>query len=302
MVTLSFEYEKVYNVILDNELGPRGSLLDATVRLDRQPHSCNVLCVFKGDFGFIVRVTKYVTVDLPDFEHRDYWRVVGFGVCPKTSDPKLVHVTFPRYSLENETWKVEVFSLSSRFWRSRSFSKINDLLCEYVELSSDSECVDGFIYWCASIKDNDNRSWVIISFDLTNEEFGVIYLPDTLARHNHLNLSKYRESLVLLPDDYSNYVHDVWMMEGSVTKSFKKQFTITSIDRLEPMGISYNGEVIMKIRELSMKLKTVGSIKTYEPSSNRFKWTTITGVHGEICMSSYMESMLLYDYKQFKLT
>ncbi|XP_071705078.1 putative F-box protein At4g38870 [Rutidosis leptorrhynchoides] len=260
--------------------------------------SCQgLLCLDSGSSAIIWNpwIRKSVTINFPDSDYRKYERVVGFGVCPKTIDPKLVHFTFSWNWLENKSWKVEVYSLSPRFWRSRSFSKISDLLCESIELSSDSECVDGFIYWCASNKDVPNRREVIISFDLTNEEFGVIYLPDNLARHSILYLSKYRKSLVLLPDDYNTYVHDVWIMKGGNTKLFKRLFTIKSFDRLQPMAISYNGEVVLKITQYNGNYYEK-SIKTYEPSLKRFKWTAVTGTLGVNCMSSYMESMLLHDY------
>ncbi|XP_071705079.1 putative F-box protein At4g09190 [Rutidosis leptorrhynchoides] len=247
-------------------------------------------------------IRKCVTVSFPKVNFTsDYGLVVGFGVCSKTSDPKLVLVT-PKKSLLNETWKLEVYSLSWRFWRICSFSKVSDLLCGSLKLSSHSECVDGFIYWCASNKDDDlNPSWVIISFDLTNEEFGVIYLPDILKWYSILDLSKYRESLVLFANDCTSakHVYEVWMMEGGVTKSFKKLFTINSTDYFsKPIAISYNGEAIMEMLESSTTENVnLASIKTYEPSSNRFKTTTISGICGLTCMSSYMETMLLRDYK-----
>ncbi|XP_071705073.1 F-box/kelch-repeat protein At3g23880-like [Rutidosis leptorrhynchoides] len=278
------------------------------IRLLLASSSQGLLCFYTGSVAIIWNpwIRKSVTVTFPNFDYRNYGDVVGFGVCPKTNDPKLVHVKFPRKSLENETWKVEVFSLSSGIWKSHSFTKISDLLlCESIRPSRPSECVDGFIYWCASNKDdNHNRSWVIISFDLTNEEFGVIYLPDSLARYSNLELSKHRESLVLLPHDYNiaRYDHDVWMMEDGATKSFKKLSTInTNYDLVTPMAISYNGEVILKMQESYWPIDNVALIKTYEPSSNRFKRTTITGTCGFTSMTSYVETMLLQDYEEFKV-
>ncbi|XP_071705075.1 putative F-box protein At1g47730 [Rutidosis leptorrhynchoides] len=177
-------------------------------RLTLVGSSQGLLCLYRDSDAIIWNpwIRKSVTVNFLDSDYRKYERVVCFGVCPKTSDPKLVHL--PRKLLENETWKVEV--------------------------------------------DDDNRSRVIISFDLTNEEFGVIYVPDSLARYRILELSKYRESLVLFPDDYNGYVCDVWMMEGNVKKSFKKLFTIKSLDHnsMMAMGISYNGEAVLKIIDL----------------------------------------------------
>ncbi|XP_071727243.1 uncharacterized protein [Rutidosis leptorrhynchoides] len=230
---------------------------------------------------------------------RGYVSVLGFGVCPKTSEPKLVKITYPTSSLEMQTWTwtVDILSFISGCWKSCSISKISNLLCKSLSLFSSSECVDKFIYWCAyNMKD---AIWVVISFDMTNEEFGVIHLPDSFARYEYVDLSKHRESLVLLPhdDNISKYDYDVWIMEGDVTKSFKKLFTVSSTyDCVKTMAISYKGEAILEMLEDNSK-ENVISIDTYEPASNRFKWTKITAIRWSIYMRSYKETMLLHDFR-----
>ncbi|XP_071727251.1 F-box/kelch-repeat protein At3g06240-like [Rutidosis leptorrhynchoides] len=158
-------------------------------------------------------------------------RFFGFGICPNTNDPTLVKITFPHTLFEPRIWTIVVFSFKTGSVRSCSFSNLNNLLCKSLELSSLSECVDGFIYWCAC--NTDDNSWVIISFDMSNQEFGVIQLPDSFTRYKYVELSKHKESLVLIANDYyvADSDYDVWMMEGDdVTKLFKKLFTINSPD------------------------------------------------------------------------
>ncbi|GJY11763.1 hypothetical protein Tco_0381072 [Tanacetum coccineum] len=55
---------------------------------------------------------------------------VGFGVCPNTSDPKLVRINtigFPTVL----NWEVEVFTLSTRVWKNRPVHK-NELVISKV--------------------------------------------------------------------------------------------------------------------------------------------------------------------------
>ncbi|XP_071739564.1 F-box protein At5g62510-like [Rutidosis leptorrhynchoides] len=243
-------------------------------------------------------IRKSVEFTVPNVDYLKFGSIAGFGVCPKTSDPKFVKITFFRNSLVVKTWEVEVFSLSLGFWRTRSYSKINNLLCQSLSVMSSSECVDGFIYW-VGFNMNDGI-WALISFDVTNEEFGVIPLPNSFKRYNQMDVSKHRESLVLLTRDYfiDEYDCDVWIMESGDTKSFKKLFNVNSNDEYaKMMAISYNGEAILE-RQENCREENVASIETYEPSSKRFKFTSINGIPGFTTMTSYMETMLLHGLQE----
>ncbi|XP_071688504.1 putative F-box protein At1g47730 [Rutidosis leptorrhynchoides] len=234
-----------------------------------------------------------------------YKNVFGFGVCPKTREPKLVMISFPQKPLETQNWTIDVFTTMSRLWRNpciqsnmrcwknQSISKISNVLCKSLQLSSSNECVGEFIYWCAF--NTDDALWVVISFDVTNEEFGIIHLPKSIARYKYMDLSKYKESLVLLPHDYNIAKHDydVWMMEGGTTKSFKRLFTInTTYDCVKTMAFSYNGEAILERLQYYRK-DNVASVDIYEPSSKCFKCSGIRGIEGSFSMSSYMETLFL---------
>nr|GEX26881.1 RNA polymerase II largest subunit [Tanacetum cinerariifolium] len=113
---------------------------------------------------------------------------IGFGVCPNTSDPKIVRINTIGYPTMN--WEVEVFTLSARVWK--SVSNIPPAL-RTCHLTFGDVFVDGFIYWPAY----DNRSNLIISFDLKSDEFGEVCLPCRLVRMNEFEISKVYESLGL---------------------------------------------------------------------------------------------------------
>ncbi|GKD74454.1 putative F-box domain-containing protein, partial [Tanacetum coccineum] len=60
-----------------------------------------------------------VSVSLEAYGVRPYRTILGFVVCPRTSDPKLVKITYINYQKEYPTIpdQVEVFSLSSGLWK-----------------------------------------------------------------------------------------------------------------------------------------------------------------------------------------
>ncbi|GKC43750.1 RNA-directed DNA polymerase, eukaryota, partial [Tanacetum coccineum] len=121
------------------------------------------------------------------------YNVVGFGVCPETSDVKLVIIdsSIPTH------WVVKVFSLSSRAWTSVSV----DPLFKSCELSWDQVSVNGFIYLLGYGDvglDRGIRSNLIVSFDLKSETLGQVYLPDILLHTQYLGLSKRNECLTVL--------------------------------------------------------------------------------------------------------
>ncbi|XP_071718756.1 putative F-box protein At5g62660 [Rutidosis leptorrhynchoides] len=113
------------------------------------------------------------------------YTVIGFGVCPNTNDPKLIKITLIKSSgtdiINCVSWEAEMFTLSSGDWRSIPIgmpSKRTELLWSHV-------FVNGVIYWCANDWVNaggENKHNRIISFDLRSEEFGEVFLSDSLVR------------------------------------------------------------------------------------------------------------------------
>ncbi|GJS95904.1 hypothetical protein Tco_0802872 [Tanacetum coccineum] len=98
----------------------------------------------------IVRKSVGIAIPVPEARYIDEgYIVVGFGVCPDTSDPKLVKINLDKIS---NMWLVEVF-------------------------------VDGVIYFLAYddvFLDGGVRSNFVISFDLKSEEFGEVRLSKML--------------------------------------------------------------------------------------------------------------------------
>ncbi|GJW06937.1 putative pentatricopeptide repeat-containing protein [Tanacetum coccineum] len=57
-----------------------------------------------------VRKSVGIVIPIP----KSGYIVVGFGVCPDTSDPKLVKTNVDKIS---SMWDVDVFTLSTRVWK-----------------------------------------------------------------------------------------------------------------------------------------------------------------------------------------
>nr|GEZ03287.1 hypothetical protein [Tanacetum cinerariifolium] len=202
-----------------------------------------IVVLWNPSIGKAVGVTISNSLRMPDG-----LTFVGFGVCPITSDPKLVRInTIGHPTLNSE---VEVFMFSTRVWKSvtniPSAFKTCDLTFCFV-------FVDGFIYWHAydNIKLAPGiRSNLIISFDLKNDEFGQVCLPDGLVRMYEYKISKVYESLGLF--DYykegGKRFCDVWIMKEGATKTFTKMLSIKAPQswvHYRVLDIRNNGEAII---------------------------------------------------------
>ncbi|XP_076911210.1 F-box protein At1g47810-like [Bidens hawaiensis] len=172
-----------------------------------------------------------------------YATSIGFGVCRETSDPKIVKIMCIGRLRDVESIaciprQVEVFTLSTRAWKSLS----GNLPRKSIFFSECSVAKDGTLYWVASDGNTVNeRHNLIVSFDLTSEEFREVSLPDSLAYRSSLSMSKLRDSLVVI--DYSVEAN-IWMMED---ESFTKLFTVdlNTPNALKVIGFSKSGEAIV---------------------------------------------------------
>nr|GEZ85372.1 hypothetical protein [Tanacetum cinerariifolium] len=139
-------------------------------------------------------------------------QVVGFGVCPRTSDPKLVKISVVKEP--SSMWVVEVFTLSRRIWETVYMGapfKSCDLI--WIQVS-----IDGVIYWRAYDDEDLDvgfRSNFIISFDLKSDTFGEVRLLERLVYTDYLLLANMNESLVLLEYNDEPSVCGVWMRKDA---------------------------------------------------------------------------------------
>ncbi|KAI8008339.1 F-box/kelch-repeat protein, partial [Camellia lanceoleosa] len=187
--------------------------------------------------------------------------------------------------------EVEIYELTTSSWRS-----VNPMGFPYVFGEHSSQTfLNGAAHWVGHYpnKLGGPSSSLIVSFDMGNEVFGVIMVPeDSLAAQRGINIeiNVFGESLCVMHDVFlsgSNQAYDMWVMEKySVVESWTKLFAIVDYQQsLGPViGFRKNSEVLLERSEnlVSYDLKT--------------KETKNLGIHGVGCffyVATYVESLVL---------
>ncbi|KAF5803871.1 putative F-box associated domain, type 1 [Helianthus annuus] len=159
------------------------------------------------------------------------------------------------------------------------------------------------LYWLATDGtigvDGGYQSYnLIISLDITSEEFREVNLPHELAHLSIdlLSLCKLRESLVVIELDIEtrNLVFRVWMMEDIVPKSFTKLFSIDIPDNVSEVylkGFRKTGEPIIDSEERYPEW--TGSLAVYDPYSKSISSLGVDGSDISSFEYSYIETLLL---------
>ncbi|MFS8020010.1 putative F-box domain-containing protein [Helianthus anomalus] len=290
--------------------------------------SHGLLCLhcFYGDdanYGFGTRmaviwnisIRKAIAVVVPNVpDVKIYTTFTGFGVCPETSDPKIVKITEINKWSDAESvtlipWQVEVFTVSSGVWRCPYST---NLPRKSVQFSRSQVVVDGFCYWLATDRSTIDPGFeaynLIISFHMTREEFTEVSLPESLVydgSFEYLNISNLRESLVVLDQNPEENVCYVWSMkDDGVSKSFTKLFTIYSQDAtlLSVLEFRRTGEPVIEILDNDADPRYIpyapALLAIYEPKSKHISKLRFNG-RGSFFVHSYKETLLLLDQPDF---
>ncbi|XP_071698460.1 putative F-box protein At1g47730 [Rutidosis leptorrhynchoides] len=223
-------------------------------------------------------IRKSVGIEVPT---SSFFKVY-FGVCPVNLDPKLVKIT-----IANSKWLVEIYTLSSDSWRKIS----NNMPRGTLEISQNKAVVvtDRFIYWVATdsapVAANGNSQGnclIIVDFDLTIEEFLLIEIPNFISPRELYDISKLRDSLVVLIYSIEavtkNVGCEVWMMDNVQSKTmFNKLYNIEASNLIlyGVRGFTKSGSPIIVMAD-GHDWKRDG-LYVYEPKSKKCS-TKITGI------------------------
>ncbi|XP_076958856.1 F-box protein At1g11270-like [Bidens hawaiensis] len=239
-------------------------------------------------------IRKCVGITIPS---KSYSYELGFGVCPITNDPKLVRLTS---ETDTDHKAADVFALSSGVWRSVPMNL--HWPCKEMHFSPYHVVIDTVIHWVAYDRITDSHH-VIVSFDLSTEEFEEVDLSLALPHPIILSISKLNGSLVVLDLNPGAMVCDVWMMikNGGSKSSFTKLFTVSFNPTPETMcyriiGFRKNGEpMVGHMRQLDEVIQT--TLEVCDTNSKQLNEVE-TGIscRTSFSMASYTESLLLLNH------
>ncbi|XP_043702438.1 F-box protein CPR1-like [Telopea speciosissima] len=211
--------------------------------------------------------------------------VYGFGYDPTTDDYKLVRVVQfygdDDYCCDSE---VKVYTLSTKSWR-----RIGDMPFHLSYKHGHGVLTNFALHWVAKREMRpDTVSSFIVSFDLQDEEYREVPLPDFVDDKFHMNVGVLGGQLCLLCNFFMVRV-EIWVMKDyGLRDSWTKQFlieqpsVIRSFEYLKPVCYSKNGELILE--------KDLKGLVLYDPRRQRARDLRIIGIPDsieiEICIGS----------------
>lgn len=228
--------------------------------------------------------------------------VLGFGVCPISNDPTIVKITNVSTEMKNTAsvpWVVEVFTLSTGSWKLLT-SKLPDKL---VTVTWDRVVVDEFICWFAfhgidTIGEYGASAKKLITlFNMTTQQIKLLDLPNSFAHGSSMDfsISKVRDSLAVLEyiTNAEKRVCNVWMMNHDVPNLFTKLFTInTPYTSISVLGFTKSGSPLLQTQD---EYGEPAVLVSYEPFTERLKYSGIDANYGSYFVDSYMETLHLLD-------
>ncbi|XP_050383768.1 F-box/kelch-repeat protein At3g23880-like [Argentina anserina] len=224
----------------------------------------------------------------------------GYDLCP--DDYKVLRIVMYKRNKPNTERKTsyEIWSLKRPSWRGLSVLPPVD--------DSDPRWrspifVRRAVHWVHHREGSRNRP--IVSFDMSNEVFGEIMLPEVMRnKRRPMVISRYGNCLEILQWDDLGPLNsvDMWlMMEYGVVESWTKLVTVklvpTSFERL---GFRNNGDVVIRIRSRNNP-NGVTEIKEYEqkllsPVSVDMVDFSLGGFWEYLLVKPFEETLVLLDH------
>uniref|UniRef100_A0A5B6ZCC6 F-box domain-containing protein n=1 Tax=Davidia involucrata TaxID=16924 RepID=A0A5B6ZCC6_DAVIN len=306
--------EEQYSVYFDNETFDEYAKLEFPLKslsnyYFRIVGSCNgLMCLSDDQFGyaetlFLWNPSIRRTLALPrvrvGFEsHGPFMHAIGFGFDPLTNDYKVVRIVY--LDCVEIPPEVDIFTLSTGTWRNISHLGLPYLIQE----RAPQACLNGATHWIASdLEMMRGVSNLIVSFNMSDEVFGEILLPDSMAHDTWLRgvrVAKFQESLSVIQRKVSSgeVSYCIWMMkEYGVADSWTKLFCFDlggcgEFKRL--VGFRKNGGVLWGTSR--------GYLVSFDREAKLFK---DLGIHGStnswyedsFYADAYTESLLLLGVK-----
>lgn len=214
--------------------------------------SCNgLLCVHFNRSSSIIlwnpATRKYKLLESPDcvsFYSDPFFPCIMLGFVPQTNDYKVIKL--PSSSKNPKVW---VYSLNSDSWEEIEAPILHGLLPK----GGSAVILNHCLYWLSYSNDDDNELDIITCFDLYNQVFTRIKLPN-LDTASNLTIQK----LVILKGCLSMITYsgngiavnnyEVWVMseQQGAAEFWTKQFAFSSFSNLaRPVGSWRKGELLL---------------------------------------------------------
>ncbi|KAI8005594.1 F-box/kelch-repeat protein [Camellia lanceoleosa] len=207
--------------------------------------------------------------------HGPFVHSIGFGFDSINHECKVVRVTYVEDGdgFDIVPPEVELYSVSRGCWQSISYCGLQSIIPE----GSPQVYINGAVHWIAYDR-KTNGSFhcsLIVTFNMCDELFRQVFLPDSLAAQcwTNLKINVFGESLCVMHHVWSsaNKGYDIWVMEKcGVVESWTKLFAI--IDYQESLG-----PVIGFRKNSEVLLVSSGNLVSYDPETKEKK---NHGIHG----------------------
>ncbi|KAI8006905.1 F-box/kelch-repeat protein [Camellia lanceoleosa] len=223
--------------------------------------------------------------------HGPFVHSIGFGFDSINHECKVVRVTYVEDGdgFDIVPPEVELYSVSRGCWQSISYCGLQSIIPE----GSPQVYINGAVHWIAYDR-KTNGSFhcsLIVTFNMCDELFRQVFLPDSLAAQcwTNLKINVFGESLCVMHHVWSsaNKGYDIWVMEKcGVVESWTKLFAI--IDYQESLG-----PVIGFRKNSEVLLVSSGNLVSYDPETKEKKNHGIHGIGYLFYVDTYVESLVL---------
>ncbi|KAI8551347.1 hypothetical protein RHMOL_Rhmol06G0179000 [Rhododendron molle] len=180
--------------------------------------------------------------------HGPFAHCLGFGFDPVTDDFKVVRVVQTGEDCDSIPPEVEIYTLKTGRWRYISEKALPLMIVERYRQAY----VNGAAHWMAFHQGTllTCFHYTILSFNMSDEVFNEILVPDSITHEGSLVVFKESLSLFQHCVNDNDQHYSVWMMkEYGVATSWAKLFRIDRGGLWRPLGLRKNGEVIFSTRD-----------------------------------------------------
>ncbi|XVF52483.1 hypothetical protein PTKIN_Ptkin05aG0021900 [Pterospermum kingtungense] len=246
-------------------------------------------------------VRKYVQLPRPNItidEVGPYNFALGFGFDAKKNDYKVVRLVYTQGNGDAYPPYVEVFSVAEKGWRMISGEGLD---CSFPETSWRQFFLNGRVYWIVhENKKGKTAENLVLSFDMEDETFEKMMLPESLVGVNSMRLFISVNKGMLTVSEYhtgeaNNMCVNVWVRtEYEDVKSWSKLYSVDVLEVAQMvLGMTDKDEVFLVKSDGGGLWYTYGDLLLYDPKSRQTKVIQPRGIVDFFFVADYTESLVL---------